>query len=384
MKRQRRKQPIRRCALIIARGLWVVVRCLFRIMTYRVIRLGEYRRPRFTATPRGAGELGPQNERSRRRAWLQSVIFWRLLRPVALRLLVLPPLLFVSLALIVCISVRTGRTEIRQFPDGMRLCYQPVEFHSEDGTLLRGWFIPSLKPEDVLREGDRLLRQQRPGVVLCHGLGTNRGQLLSLAAHLNQEGFEVLLFDFRGCGASDGQIHSFGLRERNDVLAAVHFLADRGSVDRNRIAVVGQDVGGFAALGASVRDYSIRALVLADVDRDMRTAIGRRLGESRFWCDWFTLAYLRGYQTYFRASERQLSAEGMAESLSETQRLLIIAPHNDASLKDSAGRIIKQSKAQAELLLIEELYPSTLMDASKVGPAIADFLRRSLAPPDAA
>ena len=310
--------------------------------------------------------------------WLRANFWIRFGRPVMMRLLALPLVLFLSIVLIVFLSVRTGRTEIHFFPEGMRLFYEPVEFKSEDGTVLRGWFIPSLRAEDVLEDGDRALRQIRPGVVLCHGIGSNRGQLLSLAAYLNQQGYETLLFDFRACGQSEGKTHSFGLRERNDVLAAVHFLAEKSTVDRNRIAVIGQDIGGTAALGAAARDYSIRALVVADVDKDMRTAISRRLDKSGMWWDLFETAYLRGYQTYFRASERQLSSVRTAESLSENQSLMVIARSNNQSMKESANIIVTHTRAKTELMMVKGHYSSTLMDTTKVGPPIVNFLNNAL------
>jgi predicted alpha/beta-fold hydrolase len=310
--------------------------------------------------------------------WLRANFWIRFARPVIMRLLALPLVLFLSLVLIVFLSVRTGRTEIHQFPEGMRLFYQPVEFKSEDGTALRGWFIPSLRAEDVLEEGDKALRQKRPGVVLCHGIGSNRGQLLSLAAHLNQQGYETLLFDFRACGQSGGKTHSFGLRERNDVVAAVHFLADRSTVDRSRIAVIGQDIGGTAALGAAARDYSIRALVVADVDKDMRTAISRRLDKSGTLWDLFEEAYLRGYQSYFRVSERQLSSVRKAESLSENQSLMVIARSDKQCMKDSAHTIVTHTRAKTELMMYDGVYTTTLMDTTKVGPLIVNFLNNAL------
>ena len=96
-----------------------------------------------------------------------------------------------------------------------------------------------------------------------------------------------------------------------------------------------------------------------------------------FW-DVFTTAYLRGYQTYFRASERQLSFVRIAESLSENQSLMLIARTDDASLKESANTIITHTKAETNLVFIKEKYPRTLMDTSKLGAPIVHFLNTAL------
>ncbi len=348
---------------------------LFRILSYPVFS-PRSQRNRTLGTPKT--QVVDPDQIPSRWQWLRANFWHRIGRPITMRLLALPLILFLAIVFIVFLSVRTGRTEIHQFPEGMRLFYEPVEFNSEDGTVLRGWFIPSLRAEEVLENGDRALRKKRPGVVLCHGIGSNRGQLLSLASYLNQQGFETLLFDFRACGQSGGKTHSFGLRERNDVLAAVHFMADRSTVDRERIAVIGQDIGGTAALGAAARDYSIRALVVADVDKDMRTAISRRMDKSGKWWNLFEEAYLRGYQTYFRASERQLSSVRMAETLSENQSLLVIARHDNPSMKESAQVIVTHTRANVELMMYNGPYSITLMDSMKVEQPIVKFLNSAL------
>ena len=349
---------------------------LFRILSYPVFS-PRSQRNRTLDSSQKTQVVDPDHIPSRWQ-WLR-VNFWRRIgRPVMMRFLALPLVLFLSVVLIVFLSVRTGRTEIHQFPEGMRLFYEPVEFKSEDGTSLRGWFIPSLRAEEVLENGDQALRKTRPGIVLCHGIGSNRGQLLHLTSYLNQQGFETLLFDFRACGQRGGKTHSFGLRERNDVLAAVHCLADRSTVDRERIAVIGQDIGGTAALGAAARDYSIRALVIADVDKDMQTSIARRLDKSGMWWDLFETAYLRGYQTYFRASERQLSSVRMAESLSENQSLMVIARSDNQSMKESARVIVTHTRAKTELMLYKGPYTITLMDTFEVEEPIIKFLNHAL------
>jgi uncharacterized protein len=377
MKRKKRKQPMIRIWLqSLLPFLWKTLGKTYRVLSYPVFSPRNQGRHAMSAARNTQG-IDPDHKETRWQ-WLRRNSWRRMARPVMMRLLALPLIFFFSIVMIVFVSVRIGRTEIHNFPEGMRLYYEPVQFKSEDGTVLRGWFIPSLDAEEVLAQGDKALRRKRPGVVLCHGLGSNRGQLLNLAAHLKQQGYETLLFDFRACGQSGGKVHSFGLRERNDVLAAVHYLAERASVDRERIAVIGQDIGGIAALGAAARDYSIRALVVADVDKDMQTAISRRLDKSGWFWDVFTMAYLRGYQTYFRASERQLSSVRIAESLSENQSLMVIARTDDASLKESANTIVTHTKAKTNLIRIKEKYPSTLMDTSKLGAPIVNFLDTAL------
>ena len=72
----------------------------------------------------------------------------------------------------------------------------------------------------------------------------------------------VYSLDFRGHGRSDGR-YAFGLREEEDVLAALAFLRAAG---RKRIYVVGLSMGGYVAaktLGARPDDYpEVQALAV--------------------------------------------------------------------------------------------------------------------------
>ena len=54
-------------------------------------------------------------------------------------------------------------------------------------------------------------------VIVCHGLASNKSNHLLLARELVPHGYNVLIFDFRAHGESDGQLTSLGDLERRDV-----------------------------------------------------------------------------------------------------------------------------------------------------------------------
>ncbi|MBI4521740.1 MAG: hypothetical protein HY701_12940, partial [Gemmatimonadetes bacterium] len=89
---------------------------------------------------------------------------------------------------------------------------EPVAFNSRaDGIRLAGWAIPS--------PGDH-------AVVLIHGIDSDAwaGAALDLARTYHDAGFEVLLFDLRAHGRSEGERVTLGRLERGDVAAAVDLL----------------------------------------------------------------------------------------------------------------------------------------------------------------
>jgi pimeloyl-ACP methyl ester carboxylesterase len=124
-----------------------------------------------------------------------------------------------------------------------------VEFPS-DGLTLRGTLHC---PEGALR---------RPGIVICHGFGgsSTGADRRGFACALEQAGYVVLRFDFRGCGASDGESgRVICLEEVEDLRQAVSFLQVFESVDTDAIAVIGGSLGGSVALHATAIDERIRA-----------------------------------------------------------------------------------------------------------------------------
>src|ERR1044072_5757456 len=67
-----------------------------------------------------------------------------------------------------------------------------VWFNSADGTRLNGWFFESQSNPDTAT------------IIFFHGNGGNIRNVSWLAQRFAKNGFDVLLFDYRGYGASDG------------------------------------------------------------------------------------------------------------------------------------------------------------------------------------
>ena len=108
------------------------------------------------------------------------------------------------------------------FPEQFGLRYEKVSFKTEDGLRLRGWFLPS-------PTGDKRT------LIMCHGWGDNKGELLKQTFFLNETGgFNLLYFDFRSHGESEGEITTVGGLETMDFDAAAAWLRaekpDRKSV----------------------------------------------------------------------------------------------------------------------------------------------------------
>jgi hypothetical protein len=120
--------------------------------------------------------------------------------------------------------------------------YEEVEFTTDDGLRLEGWYIRS-------RNG--------AAVISFPGRGSSQKRAKLLARH----GYGVLLFDRRGEGQSEGDPNLFGWEGERDVHAAVRFLQGRPDVDPERIGGIGLSVGGEMMIAAAAESTALKAIV---------------------------------------------------------------------------------------------------------------------------
>jgi uncharacterized protein len=137
---------------------------------------------------------------------------------------------------------------------------EAVSLTSRDGTELAAWFIAGVRREPIL---------------LLHGYGATKREMLHHAAFLNDGGYPVMLLDLRCCGESGGRAVTFGGREREDVAAAIAYLRDRPDVDGERIGVLGLSLGGALALLAAAEFPAVRAVVAESSFANIRDVVRR-------------------------------------------------------------------------------------------------------------
>ncbi len=124
--------------------------------------------------------------------------------------------------------------------------------------------------------------QVSPGVLFVHGSGAGRAGKLILKHwqdYLTRKGFSTFSFDCRGVGESEGNFEDSTLINRGeDTLQALSVFMSLGKVDKNRIAVIANSMGGHVA-AKLLPDSNIKALVLYSAAAYGKEAEDKKLGE---------------------------------------------------------------------------------------------------------
>jgi pimeloyl-ACP methyl ester carboxylesterase len=122
-------------------------------------------------------------------------------------------------------------------------------FPVANGGTREGWFFPGLRGA--------------PTVIVCHGYLSQRADVLTLVSALQDQQFNVFVFDFSGHGTTLG-MSTLGFQETAELESAISALATRDDVDPKHFALWGVDMGGYAALEAATTDSRVAAFIVDD------------------------------------------------------------------------------------------------------------------------
>ena len=110
----------------------------------------------------------------------------------------------------------------------------------------------------------------------------------AIAKLLLAHGYAVLLFDLRGHGESGGTRYTLGLEEPRDILAAIDLAAKRAGIDRARVALIGESLGGGSALMTVKADPSIGPVVTDSAFADADKVVSESATKYTNLPSWFT------------------------------------------------------------------------------------------------
>ncbi len=201
-----------------------------------------------------------------------------------------------------------------------------------------GWFFPGLK--------------SAPTIVLCPAYQSSRGEVLTMASAMQDQQYNVLVFDFSGNGSANGR-STLGLKEVSELRAAMDAVANRGDVDASRFGLWGVSLGAYVALAEATADPRVRAVAAESpynrpedmVENQIRHAglgsIPLVISASKAIFGWMNSAYRNVPPLNVRLAK-----------LSGVAQLYLESPEEPA-LADSTTALFRISPAPHELVVLQ-------------------------------
>jgi fermentation-respiration switch protein FrsA (DUF1100 family) len=131
-------------------------------------------------------------------------------------------------------------------PAAIGLSYETVQLFAADGTRLHGWFVPATTPRGTL--------------LFSHGNAGNIAHRLDSIRQFHSLGLNVLIYDYRGYGESEGRPTEAGTYL--DVKAAWDYLLGERRISPQQIVIFGRSLG--AAIAADLASQQPSAGVILE------------------------------------------------------------------------------------------------------------------------
>jgi len=251
------------------------------------------------------------------------------------------------------------RTELYGSPRDFQMILQkPMWFEEKwknsDATQSVGWLLSRGKPA--------------PAIILSHGYGSNRSELLTLAFELWKAGYNVLVYDLRGHGESPVKWSGLGTYEQDDLLSAMKFLKNRTNENGDplldgRVGLYGVDLGGYISLVASTQDPMIKAVaadsVYPDVSHFMSFQLKKIVGSDSNMANrlvdsnWTTQLTELAMQLYLMRREDSAPALDSVATSSE-RKVLLITGKNSGGLGTMTRELHNAAKDQIQFVEVEQ------------------------------
>src|ERR1041385_6306628 len=130
-------------------------------------------------------------------------------------------------------------------PSNYGIDYEEVHFTSRDKINLVGWWVPSKKPIGT--------------IIMCHGQNGSMDGDTRQMPPLHEAGFNVLMFDYRAHGRSEGSWVTMGMYEKEDLLGALDYLTDVRGI--SQVGILGFSMGAATALIVAALTERVCAVV---------------------------------------------------------------------------------------------------------------------------
>jgi len=256
------------------------------------------------------------------------------------------------------------------FPEQFGLSYERFTFKTGDGLELRGWLLPS-------PSGDKRT------ILMCHGWGDNKGELLKQTYFLNESGgFNLCYFDFRSHGESEGKVTTVGGLEMRDFDAAVSWLKSAKPDLTDRLGVFGLSMGAAVTVASMPNHPELRCAVVESPFSDYRGVI-RRWAWNNFRVPHFPLIDIVLWMLRLRVGDPRIDAFNPVEAagrIGPRPMLFIGGERDDLMPPEDVRRVFNAAHEPKQLWMVPEAYHAKCREAAgmEYETRVAGFFAKNL------
>ncbi len=240
-------------------------------------------------------------------------------------------------------------------PGDLGLEYEDFTVRTTDGLGLKGWFIPGKRGETV---------------IVLHGYTAskyNTEYIKPVVEILAKHGYNVVVYDHRAHGDSEGDITTLGYKEVDDLSRVIDWLIEEKRIS-GKIGLIGYSMGGAITLKALAVEDRIAAGVAdspyVDIVVSGRQWIKRMKGILRTILLMDYPLIIRFARKYAGVDLKELNMFNYAEKIRKP--LLIIAGKNDDLVPlgqiNELAKKIKAVNENTEIWITDSRHVSAVRD----------------------
>jgi len=140
-------------------------------------------------------------------------------------------------------------SEMEVSPSVMDLPWEDVYFKTKDNVKLNSWFFKNSHAQST--------------IIFAHGNAGNISDRLFKVKFFYDLGLNVLIFDYRGYGKSEGKPSEAGIYL--DAQGAYDYLRSRGDVNMNNIILYGASLGGTVVIDLATHRHAALLVVESSI-----------------------------------------------------------------------------------------------------------------------
>ncbi len=244
-------------------------------------------------------------------------------------------MIFLFSLLTFLLYIRPPKFHTNVTPDDFKLEYENISFKTKDGLTLRGWFIPANSSN-----------YSNAAIIIGHGFPFDKNNVLPVTKFLNKH-YNLLYYDFRYFGESDGKITTLVYKEQDDMLQAINYLKKRNI---SSIGILGFSLS--AATSLLINSEDVKAIVadssFLSIHEVMKEVFFIFPSITKYPFIWLTSLYAR---IFLGVKISKLSPEEHVKSINTP--ILFIHGTKDSQIPVEHSKTLHKNAPNSQLWLIQ-------------------------------